>query len=482
MVTCRWISLTLVCFGCAETPDPAFERGWDEQAVREGDEGPFLRLVWKEDGKSSMDRLGTSLATGDMNGDGFSDVAIGIPFFDGYNGRAQVHLGSASGVSRGFDWKAVGPPGDTVSTEFGTVLAGGGDANGDGFDDLAVGSGFAAEGGAAWLFLGNELAVRRNAAWSLRSIVDDERYGLSVAWAGDVNGDGFDELLVGAPLYDESASFDMWGRAYLYFGSAAGPSDVADWITEGVEKALVGTWLAGAGDVNGDGFDDVAIGASGGMTLWDGVPVKQFDGEARVYHGSPTGLGAVADWTVRDPEGAPGFFGSSGSGAGDVNGDGFDDLLVSTAGVAQNGVVYLFLGSANGLELTPAWSAQGDHWNDSFTVAAGVGDLNGDGFDDVAVGDPFAQVTLRNEGRVFVYLGSATGLGASPVRILDGGQKGAEFGGSLAGPTDVNGDGFHDLVVGVPSHDEKGNDAGRAYVYLGACLEDPDGDGVWDDC
>ncbi|MDM7913779.1 MAG: integrin alpha [Candidatus Eisenbacteria bacterium] len=162
--------------------------------------------------------------------------------------------------------------------------------------------------------------------------------------------------------------------------------------------------MAGAGDVNGDGFSDVIVGA---FLYGNG---EAGEGRAFVYHGSPAGLGLTAAWTAEsDQVGAR--FGSSVASAGDVNGDGFSDVIVGaylyTNGQSDEGRVYAYQGSAAGLATTPAWTAESNQASAKMGISvAAAGDVNGDGFSDVIAGARDYDNGQTDEGRSFVYYGN----------------------------------------------------------------------------
>ena len=172
-------------------------------------------------------------------------------------------------------------------------------------------------------------------------------------------------------------------------------------------------------------------------------------------------------------ERADGELGFSAARAGDINGDGFMDLVAGAPGYGdgevEEGAVQVYLGSAAGvsetvsqrLTLNRAAARLG-------TSVAGVGDVNGDGFDDVAAGAPGYGEGQAEEGAVLLYLGSATGLSTSPVRLIEGGQAGAQLGFSVVGIGDINNDGFDDLAAGLPGYREGGAALGAVGVILGA--------------
>ncbi len=225
-------------------------------------------------------------------------------------------------------------------------------------------------------------------------------FGNSVAPAGDVNGDGFADVLVGAAGYNSGR-----GKAYVYHGSPAGLGLSPAWSAVGENGGdYFGYSVASAGDVNGDGFADVLVGA---------LVYNSGRGKAYVYHGSPAGLGLSPAWSAVGENGDD-YFGISVASAGDVNGDGFADVLVGASGYnSSRGKAYVYHGSPAGLGLSPAWSAVGENSGDLFGYSvASAGDVNGDGFADVLVG-AYSYNSYR--GKAYVYHGSPAGLGLSPT-------------------------------------------------------------------
>jgi hypothetical protein len=280
-----------------------------------------------------------------------------------------------------------------------------------------------------------------------------------VGTAGDVKGDGYDDVIVGAFDYDVQ---DDEGRAFVYYGSATGLSSAADWTAQADQtNALFGYSVGTAGDVNGDGFDDVIVGAWG------------FDpgGQAYAFYGSATGLSATPNWTGDGGQGGAEFGYSVGT-AGDVNGDGYDDVIVGAIGFdndqSNEGRAFVYHGSAAGLSTTANWTAEVNKTNAYFGQSVGTaGDVNGDGYDDVIVGDANYKSGHSEKGRAYVYHGSAAGLSTKPNWIGYGAQVDAEFGWSVGTAGDVNGDGHDEIVLGVPYFDHGEGDEGVALVYQG---------------
>jgi hypothetical protein len=285
------------------------------------------------------------------------------------------------------------------------------------------------------------------------SAPDGGGFGLSVASAGDVNGDGYADFVAGATDVQSFA-----GRAYVYLGSATGPASTPATTLTGLDAGgLFGASVASAGDVNGDGYADLVVGASGAQSS---------TGRAYVYLGSAAGLASTPSTSLTGPDGANGHFGQAVANAGDVNGDGYTDLIVDAPDAqTATGRAYLYLGSAAGLTSTPATVLTGpDGANGQFGRSlSGAGDVNGDGYADLVVG---AQWIQSNTGRAYVYLGGMLGLASAPTPSLAG-PDGANgwFGASVASAGDVNGDGYADIIVGASSAQ---SNLGRAYVYLGS--------------
>lgn len=424
---------------------------------------------WSVESNQADAQMGYSVAlAGDVNGDGYSDVIVGIRLGDYVftnDGRASVFHGSATGLSPTLNWSTVG---NQNNAQLGTSVAGAGDVNGDGYSDVVVGADLFDNGqtneGRAWVFHGSSTGLLTTAAWTAEAEQANANLGTSVSTAGDVNGDGYSDVIVGAPGYSNGQAFE--GRALVFHGGASGLSATANWTAESDQaSASFGFSVDCAGDVNGDGFADVLVGAY----LFDNGQADE--GLAYLYEGSATGLAATASWTTESDQ-ASAYMGGSVSSAGDVNGDGYSDVIIGVDGFdngqANEGRASVFHGSAAGLATSAAWTAESDQSaNNLGYCVAKAGDVNGDGFDDVVIGVPDFDTGITDAGEVLVFHGSGTGLTIVPSWSASGSWFNGHFGSAVASAGDVNGDGYNDVVIGQPGYGSAWLNQGRAYVFHG---------------
>ncbi len=414
----------------------------------------------------------------DVNGDGLDDVVVGshLAAPEGLRdaGTASVFHGSLRGISR---LPARVLAGVVEFDAFGQSVATAGDVNGDGYGDLVVGATGDARGarigaGRASVFYGSATGVESVPAWVLEGVSALDRFGSSVASAGDVNRDGFGDLVIGAKGARHGGRFEA-GSASVFHGSASGVNRVPTTVLEGVEESeRLGHSVASAGDLNGDGFGDLVIGAPGASPSgrWSA-------GSANVFYGS---LRGVLRDSVRVLEGPSEFdtFGFSVASAGDINGDGYGDLVVGTLGVDPSrrgdaGIASVFHGSVRGVSASPTRVLRAAAALERFGVSvASAGDVNGDGFADLVIGaDGAAPGGRFYAGTASVFYGSVGGVAMSPARVLEGVGEREFFGGSVASAGDVNGDGFADLVIGAWGASPGGREfAGSASVFHGSIL------------
>ncbi|MDX1388289.1 MAG: FG-GAP-like repeat-containing protein, partial [Acidobacteriota bacterium] len=433
-----------------------------------GSSGLAATPVWSIDSNDADTQLGYSVSlAGDVNGDGYGDVVVGGPHLEDLSGEGRAYLfpGSSTGIGS-LIWTDIG---DSPGARFGWSVSTAGDVNCDGYADVIVGApwedGHDTESGVASVYLGSSTGLANSWAWRGYGESLQARYGEAVSTAGDLDGDGCAEVVIGASLHSFDDVTPDEGLVEIYNGSPTGLPSTAThtfWSSHG--GALLGESVGIAGDVNGDGFSDVILGAPG----WDdGEP---FEGRAFVFYGSASPPAATAALTV-DVLQLPSEVGKAVASAGDVNGDGYSDIVIGTpawdTGVPNAGRVFVFYGAGPGPNLTP-WTADGVQENGRLGESVGAaGDVDGDGYGDLIVGVP--RYNLSGErGAFIIYHGSDTGLPGFPSQVVVGENVGDRFGHAVGGAGDVNGDGYADVVATAHWYDNGENFEGAAYVFHGS--------------
>ena len=484
---------------------------------------------------SGGDGFGNSIrAAGDVNGDGFGDVIVGAYYqnddqgIDVSSGVAYVLFGKSTGFS---------PPPDldllqatdgfrilgSDRSDTGTAVSGGGDINGDGFDDLVVASPNYSRYNEDQAALSSSYVIfgkANNTDVELSSIdqgaSDSVGFRLtgfksttfntsdSISTGGDINGDGFDDVVFGAPHTVVGST--LMGAAYVVFGKENGFAnlDISDLngttgftftdSARGYDSLLayIGAAVSLEGDVNGDGFDDLVVGAPGQNKYRNSA--QEYDGEVYVIFGrSSFGGTSTIQATSLNGSSSTGFVatglvnqqartGSSVGSGGDVNGDGIDDLVIGAPGDGYGygtaaGRAYVVFGKTNlgaggtldleSLTVSNGFVLNGGAAYDVAGTSVSInGDINGDGFDDVLVGAPTTTASSPSidayNGAAYVVFGKSSISVPANLDALDGvngfslkGSGGNYAGQAVAIAGDLDGDGFDELLVGEP-RDTKG--------------------------
>ncbi|MFN3166438.1 MAG: FG-GAP-like repeat-containing protein [Phycisphaeraceae bacterium] len=414
-------------------------------------------------GAALSDFMGRSVSgAGDLNKDGYDDVligAMGVDNPDGTQGQAIVVSGIDGSILYRFQ-------GANSRDYFGDSVSGAGDVNNDGYPDLLVGAPNERVLGAAneyaRIFSGRD----GSPLYTLTAPTAATDFGSAVSGVGDVNNDGFDDVVIGA--YSDDTAGSNAGAATVYSGRDG--TILYQFFGEN-DRNLFGFSVSGAGDLNQDGHADIVIGAKradkgintpGSVYIYSGI-----DG-SHLYDRN-NALGGAVFYGRKDFD----QFGGAVSDAGDVNNDGFPDIIVGaeTADVSaiSSGAIKVISG-IDGSDIYASsfplnYAIAGDNFNDNFGFAvSGIGDVNQDGFDDMAVG----AVEPNNESG---YVRIISGADGSQLAKLRGDQRGDYFGASVSDAGDINGDGLPDLVVGAWYGGE--NNGGYARVFVTQIVPEP---------
>jgi hypothetical protein len=456
-------------------------------------------------GEDASDRSGWSVASaGDVNNDGYADILIGAAYDEwGAQGAGQTYLiyGRSTILwkkSIDLSMADVSFIGENSKDSAGWSVAGAGDVNNDGYDDILIGAPFNDDGGSnagqTYLIFGQQSptwGMQMNLSAADASFIGedgDDWSGYSVAGVGDVNNDDFDDILIGAYADDDGGGGA--GQIYLLLGRPTSAwtlrMDLSTANTSFIgenDGDSAGWSVAGAGDVNDDGYDDFVIGAL--KNDYGGTQA----GQAYLILGR-----ATMSWTMRMDltmanasfvgEAAGDHAGYSVAGVGDVNYDGFDDILIgavsSDGGGLDSGQAYLILGqntinwklrtSLSDVNASFIGEASGDA---AGFFVSGVGDINNDSLTDFLIGAVYNSYSGNMAGQVYLMLGRSTSEWTMRTNLFTadalfvGERTEDRLGYSVAGGGDVNDDGVDDILIGAPYNDDGGSDAGKTYTIFG---------------
>ncbi|MCF8261704.1 MAG: FG-GAP-like repeat-containing protein [Melioribacteraceae bacterium] len=454
------------------------------------------------------ERFGKSVkSAGDVNNDSYDDVIVGSEAYSSGTGRAYIYFGGSS-MDNSAD---VIMTGGDLGNYFGCSVSYAGDVNNDSYDDVIVGAyGYSSNKGRVYIYYGGS---------SMDNIADVTMtgqggfFGKSVSYAGDVNTDSYDDVIVGASGYNWNN-----GRVYIYYGGG-GMDNIADVVITGGGNSF-GCSVSYAGDVNNDSYDDVIVGkyanystsgfassayiyfggsnmdSSSDITLYGAVTpnndnfgtsvsyagdvnndsyddvivgnceFSSCNGLVHLYYGG-SNMNNYPSRTFNGPSGGNNFFGYSVSNAGDVNNDSYDDIIVGTYGYSSNrGRIYIYYGNGGySMNTTADVIINGEGANDFFGYSVSyAGDINNDSNDDVIVG---AYGYSSYQGRAYIYCGSSSM--DSNAEVMIEGIPDNYFGISVSYSGDVNNDSYDDVIVGAEGYS---SNKGRAYIYYGGSSMD----------
>jgi hypothetical protein len=411
----------------------------------------------------------TVSGAGDVNDDGYPDMIVGASNEDGGThpedaGRAYV-FGGGTGATPPLLYTFVSPN-QEVDGAFGICVSGAGDVNNDGYADVIVGAYYEDPGsgptnaGRAYVFSG----ATGDTLYELVSPNEEAHghFGAGVSGAGDVNNDGHADVIVGAPDEDPPGSPTNAGRAYVFSGATG--DTLYELVSPNAEAGgTFGQWgeVSGAGDVNNDGYADVIVGAG-----WEDPGTSPTNaGRAYVFSGA---TGDTLYTLVSPNEQDWGGFGFWVSGVGDADADGYDDLVVGAPGEDPGaspewaGRAYVFSGQTGDTLYTlvsPNEQEDGVFGNS----VSGAGDVDGDGYPDVVVGACWESPGgVEEAGRAYIFSGQ-TGALLCTMESPNGEYLG-NFGDVVSGIGDVNAGGDDAVIIGA--HFEAPDSTGRAYVFV----------------
>jgi hypothetical protein len=433
-------------------------------------------------GEGVMDFAGTSVSSaGDVNNDTYDDFLVNAAFNDdgpgNDGGAAYLIYGQAAPLVSASLSTAVEFIGEAAIDYAGYTVASAGDVNNDTYDDFLVGAfmhhGYGADSGSAYFIYGQASALTSASlstavnfggeAYENTAVASDDSAGSDIGNAGDVNGDGYDDFLVVANANDDGGSSS--GSAYLVYGQAsllAGTSlsNAVEYIGETVSDMV--NLAKTAGDVNGDGYDDFLITASfNDSGASNAGAVYLIYGQA-----APLAGGSLSSVAVKYTGEGINYKAGVALAYGDINGDEYSDFLIDAASSSDGKtVVYLVYGQAAPLaggSLSTAVALTGAPAG-GYNTPVSVGDVNGDGYDDILIGNYTLNIAYLLYGQAASFV-SGSYL-ASSVQFTP------EVSGDLAGMdvalADINGDGYRDMIISATQNDDGAVNAGAIYLIYG---------------
>ncbi len=419
-------------------------------------------------GKVLGERVGEQVAgVGDVNNDGYDDFVV----LSATRGLCYVYMGGKTVTQASV--RMLEGTGLTVTEE--SQVRPAGDIDNDGFADVLVSSPAfylpsTRAAGAMYVFYGTPSGLQAKPDQILFGREVDGRFGISIDGLGDLDKDGYTDVIVGSDGVDHDR-----GRVQIFMGGPRGLDETPSWTWDGENQGdRFGHAVTGAGDLNGDGWLDFAIGAPSAVA-------GDSRGKVYVFNGKPS-LDDVRVSKVLQGQMLRSYFGLSIRLAGDVNNDGFSDLVVSSPDASSGefpgaGRVELYVGSEHGIVDKAVRVIEGESTGShlGFTIAY-LGDVNRDGCDDVAIGAQlFSSGGMAERGKVYVFFGDRYSGFSAEAKVEEmGTSAGQHLSAGLAGAGDVDGDGFADMLVGVPGFDlPNTEDVGAALLFRGSDMTMP---------
>ncbi|MGA1848471.1 MAG: putative Ig domain-containing protein, partial [Thermoplasmatota archaeon] len=447
-------------------------------------------------GEAPHSSAGFHLAkAGDLNGDSIQDIIIGAPYMgDGTNyyiGKVYVVFGKAGGFEDNFNLSSSDASfiGEARYNYAGLSYCGDTDLNGDGLDDIVIGSYGYQEG---YYYLGRVYIIFGKAeGWTTNvSLADADaiitgaesvRYlGRSISSAGDVNSDGFGDVVIGS---SNDEAFLLMGRSSGWTRTMTSDDAGTKFTAEQVGQ-MFGYAVAGGGDVNNDGYDDIMIGAQRNHEAGSSA------GQTYLFLGRENGFDSEVSADSADAsfhgEGPLNMSGSDIYLGGDVNRDGYDDMIIASSGYNQYlGKVHLVLGHSSDwsmdtslLDADASWIGELDGYYTGSHISM-VSDISSNGYDDILIGAPYYQKDGYSYGKVYVIPGRSSGwernisISGAPMSFIDE-TPGNSFGYSFADFGDVDGNGAPDILIGAYRNNEGGLTAGKVHILESYRNYDPE--------